>query len=158
MGKSVLDNLDFIVFAVKQAQEAERFGFTRNECCRNLKIAIHQYWQNKTIKMSGVSQKKNISRSKKAMGKENKHCIVEHVVPQMFFVDEFMGMQSPNKKKIEDILRKYFRVLLVTNEENKKLTELKLRSKMPDGWDREDIWARYKLTGIEPAEKPDDWV
>ena len=37
------DNIDYIVFSVKQAIEAESFGFTRNECCRNLKTALHQY-------------------------------------------------------------------------------------------------------------------
>lgn len=42
------DNLYFIVFAVKQAKETEEYGFTRNECCRNFKTALHQYWQNKT--------------------------------------------------------------------------------------------------------------
>lgn len=44
-------NIDFIAFAVKQANEAQKFGFTRNECCRNLKAALHQYWQNKTLGM-----------------------------------------------------------------------------------------------------------
>jgi len=41
-------NIDFIVFAVRQAQEAQFFGFSRNMACRNLKIAIHQYWKNLT--------------------------------------------------------------------------------------------------------------
>lgn len=68
--------IDFIVFAVRQAQEAQFFGFTRNEACRNLKIAIHQYWQNKTLGLHGQSQKTKIPRSKAAVGKPISEMIV----------------------------------------------------------------------------------
>jgi hypothetical protein len=51
-------NIDFIIFAIKQAKDAEKFGFTRNECCRNIKTALHQYWQNKTMGLHGQSQKR----------------------------------------------------------------------------------------------------
>lgn len=61
--------IDFIVFAVRQAQEAQAYGFNRNEACRNLKIAIHQYWQNKTLKLHGQSKKTKIPRSNAAVGK-----------------------------------------------------------------------------------------
>jgi len=84
--------IDFIAFAVRQAQEAQFYGFTRNEACRNLKIAIHQYWQNKTLGLHGQSQKRNIPRSKAAMDKPLNECVVEHVVPQMHLVNAMMDM------------------------------------------------------------------
>lgn len=74
-------NIDYIVFAIRQANEAQNFGFTRNHYSRNLRIALHQYWQNKTMGLSGVSQKENIPRSKAAVGKAKSETIVEHVVP-----------------------------------------------------------------------------
>ena len=86
------DNIDYILFSVKQAIEAESFGFTRNECCRNLKTALHQYWQNKTLGLHGQSQKKNIPRSKAAIGKDTRECEVEHVIPQMYIVNMLMDM------------------------------------------------------------------
>ena len=144
------DNLDFIVFSIKQAKDAERFGFTRNECCRNLKTALHQYWQNKTMGFHGQSQKKNIPRSIAASGQELKYCDVEHVVPQMEIVNMLMDMDPLNKVEVEKILKNYFRVLLVTKEEHSKLNASGLRSKMPKNWDKKDVWARYKLVGIEP--------
>lgn len=146
----MLNNIDFIIFAIKQAKEAENFGFTRNECCRNLKTALHQYWQNKTMGFHGQSQKKNIPRSKKASGKELKDCDVEHVIPQMEIVNMLMDMNPLNKIEVENILRNYFRVLLVTKEEHGMLNASGLRSKMPEGWDKIDVWARYKQVGIEP--------
>lgn len=143
------NNIDFITFTVKQANEAQKFGFTRNECCRNLKAALHQYWQNKTLGMHGQSQKKNIPRSKTAAGKKLNECIVEHAVPQMEIVNWLMDMKPLNNEGVEKILKKYFRVLLVTKKEHERLNASGLRYKMPQNWDKKNVWARYKNVGIE---------
>lgn len=142
-------NVDFIVFSIKQAKEAEEYGFTRNECCRNLKTALHQYWQNKTMGLHGQSQKKSIPRSKAAIGKNLSDCEVEHVIPQMEIVNMLMDMNPLSKKAVEELLSNYFRVLLVTKDEHQRLNASGLRSKMPQNWDRKDVWARYKIVGIE---------
>ncbi len=144
------ENIEFIVFAIKQAKEAEKFGFTRNECCRNLKLSLHQHWQNKTMGLHGQSQKKNIPKSKKALNKKLSECEVEHVVPQMEIVNMLMDMEPLIKNEVENILQKYFKVLLVTKEEHEKLNSSGLRSKMPEDWNKKDVWARYKEVGIEP--------
>jgi len=39
--------------------------------------------------------------------------------------------------------------LLVTKDEHRRLNASGLRSKMPDDWDGENIWARYDAIGIE---------
>ncbi len=143
------DNIDFIVFAIIQAKEAEKYGFTRNECCRNLKTALHQYWQNKTLGQHGQSQKANLPRSKAAIGRQLSDLIVEHVVPQMEIVKMLMDMEPLEKKNVEMILTKYFRVILVTKDEHSKLNASGLRSKMPNDWDGKDVWARYKAVDID---------
>ncbi len=143
------DNIDFIVFAIIQAKEAEKYGFTRNECCRNLKTALHQYWQNKTLGQHGQSQKANLPRSKAAIGRQLSDLIVEHVVPQMEIVKMLMDMEPLEKKDVEMILTKYFRVILVTKDEHSKLNASGLRSKMPNDWDGKDVWARYKAVDID---------
>ena len=142
-------NVDYIVFAIKQACAAESYGFTRNQCCRNLKIAIHHYWQHKTLGLSGLSQKKNIPRSKCAMGKELSECDVEHVVPTMVIVNMLMDMKPLTKRKVENRLKKYLHVLVVTKEEHRKLNSSGLRYKMPEEWDGKNVWARYEKVGIE---------
>ena len=43
------NNIDFIVFALKQMKEAQKFGFTANGCNRNLKLALNHYWQAKEL-------------------------------------------------------------------------------------------------------------
>ena len=153
LGMSKLDNLDYILFAVEQAKEAEEYGFTRNDCSRNLKTALHQYWQNKEKGQHSTSQRKNLPRSVEADKRELKGLRLEHVVPQMWFVDKFMDMDPIDKEEIRKLLETYFNVLLVTKEEDAKLTDAGLRSDMPVDWDKKDPWARHKKVGIEIATK-----
>ena len=143
------NNIEFIIFAINQAIKAEEFGFTRNECCRNLKIALHQYWQNKELKMHGQAHKKNIPRSNAATNKELPECEVEHIVPQMVIVNMLMDMEDITNAAVKTILEKYFHVMLVTKEEHQKLNASGLRSTMPSDWDKKDAYARYKAVGIK---------
>ena len=147
------ENLDYIIFAVKQAKEAEKFGFTRNHCCRNLKMALQQYWQNKTLRQHPQIHRKEIPRSKEAVGRDLSECTVEHVVPQMVIVNKLMDMSPLTKDKVGALLKKYFRVLLVTKDEHVRLNASGLRSTMPNDWDEEDVWARYRAVGIENTHK-----
>ena len=146
-------NVSYIVFAVQQAKEAEAFGFTRNVCCRNLKIALHHYWQNKTLGLHGQAQKKNMPRSKAALGRPLSECHVEHVVPLMYIVNKLMDMNPPTERKVTTILSKFFRVLFVTTEEHRKLNASGLRSVMPENWDGKSVWARYDAVGIKPIDR-----
>jgi hypothetical protein len=140
---------ELIVFAIKQAREAQAFGFTRNECCRNLKIALHQYWQNKTLGLHGQSQKTRIPRSKAAVGRPLNQCVVEHVVPLMAIVNRLMNMKPLTEKSVTDLLTRWFTVVLVTCEEHERLNASGLRSTMPPNWNGSDVFARYHAVGIE---------
>ncbi len=142
-------NAELIVFAVKQARDAEAFGFTRNECCRNLKTALHQYWQNKTLRLHGQSQKARIPRSNAAVGRPLSECVVEHVVPQMAIVNRLMDMEPLTEESVTDLLTRWFTVVVVTREEHARLNASGLRSTMPPDWDGSDVFARYRGVGIE---------
>ncbi len=147
-------NAEFIVFAVNQAKEAEAFGFTRNECCRNLKTALHQYWQNKTLGLHGQSQKAKIPRSKSALDRPLNECVVEHVVPQMAVVNRLMDMELLTEAAVTELLTQWFTVMLVTREEHARLNASGLRSTMPRDWDCTDVFSRYAAVGIEQADQP----
>ena len=60
-----------------------------------------------------------------------------------------MGIVPDPKHQIKHILKKYFRVFLVTKSEHTKLSKIKLRSKMPINWDKKDPFARYKKARID---------
>ena len=150
--------IDFIVFAVKQAREAEAFGFTRNECCRNLKTALHQHWQHKTMGLHGQAMKGKIPRSKAALGKPLQECVVEHAVPQMAIVNWLMDLEPLTNATVADLLERYFTVMLVTQEEHALLNSSGLRSTMPAQWDKANVFARYEMVGIEHGAVPNNSV
>lgn len=148
-------NAEFIVFAVKQAKEAEEFGFTRNECCRNLKTALHQYWQNKTLGLHGQSQKVKMKRSKAALNRPLSECDVEHAVPLMTIVNRLMDMAPLSERAVTEFLNRSYAVMLVTKEEHSALNKSGLRSTMPTDWSGTDPFARYSAIGIEiPKSQP----
>ena len=141
----------YIKFAIEQQKSAEEFGFTRNECCRNLKIALHQYWQNKTMGLHGQSQKKRIPRSVAATGLPLSECVVEHAVPQMEIVNRLMALDPLTEGAIDELLRRLFVVALVTKAEHALLNSSGVRSTMPKGWDGKNVYARYEVAGIRMA-------
>ena len=142
-------NIDFILFAVKQAKEAEAYGISRNHCCRNLKICLLQYWQNKTLGLHNISQKKKIPRSKAALKKPLRECRVEHAVPFTVIVNRLMDMKPLTTRAATNVLKKWYSVMLVTQEEDLRLLKGGLRFKMPDNWDGKDVFARYAAVGIK---------
>jgi len=59
-----------------------------------------------------------------------------------------MDMNPVDKNKVKILLEKYFHVILVTKDEHRRLNASGLRSKMPEDWDGENIWARYEAVDI----------
>jgi hypothetical protein len=141
----------YIVFAIRQARAAERFGFTRNESCRNLKTALHQHWQNKTLGLHGQSQKARIPRSVAASALPLSECVVEHAVPQMEIVNQLMALDPLTEERVARLLRRLYTVVLVTKEEHRRLNATGLRSTMPRDWNGRDVYARYSKAGIKPC-------
>jgi hypothetical protein len=139
--------VDFIFFAVDQAKKAEKYGFKRNECCRNLKLAIEHYWRKVHL---GLRRKADMPRSIAASAKELGDCDIEHAVPLMVLVNKLMNKKSLTKRYIFDTLTKYYSVAVISKEEHRLLNSKGLTSKMPDNWDCKDLWARYAAVGIKP--------
>ena len=81
--------------------------------------------------------------------------VYEHMVPKSKYIqkpcEERAQKKSLNEDYVIDLLNRYWKIAIVTKEEDKKLT----RTKMPDDWDEADIRIRYKNARIDlvPREK-----
>ena len=69
----------------------------------------------------------------------------EHIVPKQKYIQSecekaAQDGQPPDAGMISALLKKYWYVAVITAEEERRLA----RSSMPEGWDREDIFARYR--------------
>lgn len=78
----------------------------------------------------------------------------EHMVPKHEYIEkEIQEMALNNKldlKKIEELVSKYYYLALILIEEDKKLS----KKMMPEDWNREDFYSRYKKAGIKLINNP----
>ena len=69
--------------------------------------------------------------------------VYEHMVPKSQYIqkpcEERAKKKSLSEDYVLDLLNRYWKIAIVTKEEDAKLA----RTKMPDDWDAEDIRLRY---------------
>ena len=79
--------------------------------------------------------------------------IYDHAIPLTLVLNELQAVEELRPENIQPILDRRLAAALITMDENKRLTSLGLRSRMPDGWDGVDQLARYRAAGIEVFEQ-----
>lgn len=73
----------------------------------------------------------------------------EHVVPVNIVSHCLLNVESgATLGDCAELIMRYSRVAIITREQDTELRNAGLSGKMPEGWDRNDIWARYKVTGL----------
>ena len=72
----------------------------------------------------------------------------EHVVPKKVVIDKLLSLEAPSTEEVRDVLDRFCIGVVVTREEDARMTRLGLRSEMPENWDGVDPWARYAKAGI----------
>jgi len=85
----------------------------------------------------------------KQLDEKNYHELVyEHLVPKQEYIQKPCEDLARNGELTVEFalqaLNKYWQIATVTTAEDSRLE----RTKMPNGWDMEDIYARYKLAGM----------
>ena len=74
--------------------------------------------------------------------------IKEHALP-VSVIYELLFQESLKERDVEEFLINYYRLGVLTFDEDKKLTEAKLKYKMPLEWNKSmNVLYRYKVVGI----------
>lgn len=79
---------------------------------------------------------------------DSKILVHDHIVPKKIVYDMLFGLGAPSARAVRRILRRFCIGAIITREEDQRLNALGLRSRMPDGWDGRDPWARYRKAGV----------
>lgn len=74
--------------------------------------------------------------------------IADHMIPVSLALREFESLNNLNIDAVVNLVSKYSNLALITRKEDTKLRELGLVKKMPQDWDGEDIYARYRAAKI----------
>ena len=88
------------------------------------------------------------SRSAARRKSDRKQLMHEHAVPKRVVVEMLFSLKVPTESSVHTVLNHYCIGVVVTREEDAKLTQLGLRSRMPKDWDGSDPWARYAKANI----------
>ena len=80
--------------------------------------------------------------------------VEEHAVPVKFICQAILSLENPTVEEIQDILINFASPTIITKEEDGRLKDAKLNTKMPADWDGKDHYARYTQVGINVVENP----
>lgn len=72
----------------------------------------------------------------------------EHSVPRRLLITMLLELSAPTEEDVRRVLDLCVGVV-VTVEEDHALNTAGMRSRMPEGWDGRDVFARYRAVGIE---------
>ena len=72
----------------------------------------------------------------------------EHVVPVNVVLDILLRNASATIDDMEGLIRRFSVVAIITREEEAIVSKGGLKNKMPEHWDGNDVWARYKQVGL----------
>jgi len=76
--------------------------------------------------------------------------MVDHAVPLLIIRDMLFDPNvTHTEESLHHLLRRSYRLGVITADEDHRLNALHLQSKMPPNWDRSDVFARYRYAGIE---------
>jgi hypothetical protein len=75
---------------------------------------------------------------------------MDHVIPIGRLRKIMCEIPDANTEAIEETLRRYYRVAIVTKEEHDRLSGEGHRTTMPDNWNNgDDPFVRYRTVGIQ---------
>lgn len=76
----------------------------------------------------------------------------EHAIPRRVLIERLLTLPNPTEAEVAQVLCQYCVGVVVTLAEDRRLSSLGLRQRMPPDWDGVDVWARYHVAGIRPTD------
>ena len=83
--------------------------------------------------------------------KSDTQLVKDHAVPVKIISEMLKQIICPSEASIEKLLQDFYRLGVLTHEEDKTLNQLNLKSNMPNDWDGENVFARYEEANIQKS-------
>lgn len=116
------------------------------------------------INKSNVNYKGNVNRKNcRYLSVAAEQCLVgdpktpliaDHAVPVSVSLRGFEDLREVSLDSVVSLVAKFAVMVLITPEEDKSLCAASLVKCMPQNWDGQDIFARYKCVGIKVKPNP----
>lgn len=101
----------------------------------------HSHWSIEALEALALAEGKIRTASR-----ELRH---EHVVPANILSRCLLNIEGgATSSDYAELILRYSKVAIITRTQDADLRKAGLSGKMPEGWDYNDIWARYRVTGL----------
>ena len=142
--------ISLITPIISSCKKFEEMGYGKTGSRKIIRECIHFFWETGNNKPTKFS-KKRIRSLMATKENNNKNLRYDHPVPLRVVCEILFSLDKINEKNIKFILEKFIKNggVLITKDEDNKLTKMGLKSSMPENWNGEDIFARYKKADIE---------
>ncbi len=143
---SLLTNLDWSDPLIAAGLREGRNKFLTNAYLNSILRGVHKYRCAHFVSLAALQQLDRCDYT-------GLH--FEHVVPKQKYIqgpceDKAASGDDLSIKFIEDLLRQYWCLATITESENDLLSA----TAMPEGWDEENIFARYEAAGNKLIQNP----
>ncbi len=147
------DCLQLIVEAVKYCQSVSMRGMPISCYTKALREPVYFLWESYGRNKSQAAKYCSASYLQTHGGGKDR--IYDHAIPFKIVQSSLLRLDAPDPDSVRQILESQLVACLITKEEDKLLTSLGLRSRMPEGSDESNCLARYELAGIKVVPNPD---
>lgn len=145
-----IKEIHLLASIISSCKTLEDIGYGKTGPRKIIRETIHFIWEtglNKPAKFS----KKRIRSHMASKERNNQNLRYDHPVPLKIIIEKLFALDEIDEKNVKKLLSKYIKNggVLITKDEDKTLTEIGLKSSMPDNWDGVDVYARYKSANID---------
>ncbi|HEY9056118.1 MAG TPA: hypothetical protein VIN77_03115 [Aurantimonas sp.] len=149
---SIEQRLELVCEAIRYCQKVRNMGMVKAAWSKALREPIFFMWERRNGGKKTAAQFQSLNASGRDWG--SREIVYDHAVPFTALSDDLMAIANPKPEVVREILDKKLVCCVITKDEDRALIKAGLNSKMPEAWDGEDPFARYKSVGIKFEPNP----
>lgn len=141
------DRLDLIAEAVRYCQRVAVLGMP--VCCysKAIREPVHFLWERRAGSKLRAASYRSLSARGLTFGSGN--LVYDHAIPFVLLQRELLALADVTTVAVHRTLERYGTIVLITRDDDAKLTAAGVAHSMPRDWDRVDALARYRLAGVQ---------
>jgi hypothetical protein len=141
--------LELIAEAVRYCQHVRKMGMPSNSYAKALREPIYFLWERR--KGSKLNCAKYRSRAANGLRFGQGLLVYDHAVPVKYLLNDLLGLANVTPEAVRTMLEgKHGPIaVLITKDEDARLSKLGLAHRMPEDWGGADHLARYRAAEIE---------
>ena len=142
--------LKLIIEAIRYCRRVRAMGMPPACYSKAFREPVHFLWERRLGTKTRIARFR--SKNAKGLNFGRGNLVYDHAVPFRYLQAELLGLSDVTMQSVANALSRFETIVLITKEEDSRLSAAGYGSKMPPDWDGRDDLARYRAIGIELIE------